>query len=746
VRVNLASKSHWSEQELRELCAANRLALLDKVVCLDIWTDLKERVVLRGEHAQLEVDPGKGWRPLQDADWVGSGWVCLDRVIYRMSDEAESFQQPKQITEEALKGWSRNWKITGEWSPQLLPVIEIHHMQGHLIRAWLEGPQGQSSIAGTHFEQDLLALGYVRRGLQGDYGCETTVASEVLELLVSAGWALRHRGRPVRPQTALSIRLEGQGCLEGTVSFADQTVPLEQAWGNPSSILCATPGGWGLLSRHDCRAWVKQSAGGLRLPGGLAASSIMQSIEIQPSARDWMGLDVPQSPHADFRGELRTYQLEGMRWILGLIGRGGGGLLADEMGLGKTVQVLAALSHVKGPVLLVVPASLLENWRRECQRFLPLRKVWVHHGLSRDPDEQAFSQRLCDDGVVLTTPGVIRVDEWLRPLAWSLVVIDEAQLLKNHEAKTTQAIHGIKAKARLALTGTPLENRPEELWTHLRFLDHELAGDRLEFVARYSSETGRAMLRGAWAGWMKRRRKQDVARDLPPVLEQVVTLQLSEDQRGHYEAIRRGENTHDLPEASESGREGQQHILARLTALRQLCLAPLLLGLAGESPKLDRLMSDLDESLESGQAVLVFSQFVDALKLAARECPYPSRILSGDTPDRQKIVDEFQRGDVSILFCSLKAAGVGLNLQRADLVILLEPWWNRAAEQQAIDRAHRIGRTSPVLVKRYLMADSIEEKIAALQLRKLEWAEAWWGGDEAWAEELQDLLASKQED
>jgi superfamily II DNA or RNA helicase len=741
-RIDLGSKRFWSELELKRLTSANQLVFQGRLLALDLWTNVQERVVLQGISAYLKLSTGRTTRLLSDCEWVGPGWCLIDRTLFRISEEAMEFVQPQPVSEANEKRWRRDWQVEGSYQPPRQPVLELLHARGHVARGWLEQQAGRSPLVGSAEESDLMAAGFERRGMQGDYGCEPEQVAEGLDLLLCGGWKLIWKGLPIVAQTESRLEVRAAGRLQGEIQFGVHSVAVDEAWRHPEATLCALPGGWGLLATHSLRRWVCFDGEGVKIPAGLASDEALAGCAVHESARAWMARDLPDNPHPLFQGSLRGYQREGMRWILSLHARRGGGLLADQMGLGKTIQVLAALSHLSGHVLLVVPTSLLENWKREWQRFLPHRTLRVHHGTTRWRNLQELRDHLRPDECLITTPGVVQQDSWMQQGEWEAVIVDEAQQLKNLDAATTQAVHRLNGQLRLALTGTPLENRPDELWTHLRFLDSELAGERVGFTRLFSHAKGRQALKTTWRGWMLRRCKAEVLAELPPLVEQEVLLDCHPDQWAAYERMKRSGELGSEPAEEDESQRGAPPMLVKLMRLRQISCAPMLCGLDAPSPKLDQLAADLVESVENGQQVLVFSQFAQLLTLAAQRCPVPHGVLTGKTRQRQAVVDDFQEGRTPVLFCSLKAAGVGLNLQRADLVILLDPWWNRAAEQQAIDRAHRLGREGSVLVKRYLMAGTVEEKVAQLQRLKQDWTDAWWDEDGQWIGRAEDSTGS----
>jgi superfamily II DNA or RNA helicase len=465
------------------------------------------------------------------------------------------------------------------------------------------------------------------------------------------------------------------------------------------------------------------------------------------------GLPEPVLP-ADLTGSLRSYQREGVRWLAFLRDAGLGALLADDMGLGKTLQALAVL---RGRSLVVCPTSVLPGWSEEIARFRPALRVCVHHGPRRrlDPDAD----------LVLTSWAILRLDrDLLAAERFDAVVIDEAQAIKNPDSQLAQAAFALQAGFRLALTGTPVENRLEELWSQLHFANPGLLGTRRDFEEQLArpiaagDEDAVRRLRERIRPFVLRRRKADVAPELPPRQELIVHCSLGEAERALYESVRAA----TVPEVVARLREGGG-VLAALEALlrlRQACCHPRLLPGAvlrsdpaesgderrTNSAKLDALLERLETAVADGHKALVFSQWTSLLDLVEprlHEAALPFTRLDGSTRDRAGVLQTFAAADgPPVLLLSLKAGGTGLNLTTADHVFLLDPWWNPAAEDQAADRAHRIGQERPVLVHRLVAEDTVEERILALQARKRALAEAALGeGGAAASLTRDDLLA-----
>lgn len=444
---------------------------------------------------------------------------------------------------------------------------------------------------------------------------------------------------------------------------------------------------------------------------------------------------------ADLRAQLRHYQRTGVNWLTFLRDAELGAMLADDMGLGKTLQALCA---VRGRTLVVAPTSVLHNWSQEIRRFRPGLSQSIYHGAGRELD-------MASD-VVLTTYAILRLDaDRLAATEWDGIILDEAQAIKNPESQVAQAAFRLRGRFRVTLTGTPVENRLEELWSQMNFLNPGLLGGRSDFQERVvrpiteGTPGAAARLRERIRPFLLRRLKRDVAPELPERTEVVLRCPLSSEERQVYSAIRAA----TVPGVVERLREGAG-ILAALEALLRLrqacCHAALVPGQqADSSAKLELLLDQLDESVAAGHKALVFSQWTSLLDLTEphlRDHGIGFVRLDGSTRDRESVVREFQGEDgPPVMLLSLKAGGTGLNLTAADQVFLLDPWWNPAVEDQAADRAHRIGQQRPVIIHRIVAESTIEEQILALQERKRAVAAAALGtGDAALSITRDDLL------
>ncbi len=459
----------------------------------------------------------------------------------------------------------------------------------------------------------------------------------------------------------------------------------------------------------------------------------------------------PADPPPGFAGTLRGYQREGLGWIGWLRALGVGGCLADDMGLGKTVQVLAHLEGRReagaGPSLAVVPRSLLYNWQAEAARFAPAMRVLDYTGSKRPRAElrAALEARTVD--LVLTTYGTLRRDApELAAVEFDTVVLDEAQAIKNAGTAASKAARLLRARHRLAVTGTPVENRLDELWALFDFLSPGLLGAARGRAAAALGAAGAATAEGAAARsllaralrpYILRRTKAEVAPELPPRQEQTLWVTLGDAQRALYDELRDHYRAELLARVARDGMARSRiHVLEALLRLRQAACHPGLVDPARAdvpAAKLDVLHERLGEVVAEGHKVLVFSQFTKLLalvrtRLEAAGVPYA--YLDGRTRDRAGAVTRFQEDPACPVFLvSLKAGGVGLNLTAAEYVFLLDPWWNPAVEAQAVDRAHRIGQTRAVFAARLVARDTVEERVLALQETKRSLADAVLGAD-----------------
>ena len=447
------------------------------------------------------------------------------------------------------------------------------------------------------------------------------------------------------------------------------------------------------------------------------------------------------NPPEGFALQLRPYQLEGLSWLQYLREQELAGILADDMGLGKTAQALAHLllekqsGRMDKPSLVVLPTSLIFNWKHEAKRFAPQLKLLSLHGKERAEHFPTIPQH---DVILTTYPLLWRDEAALAEHDYHLLILDEAQTVKNVSSQAAQVVRKLNARHRLCLTGTPLENHLGELWAQFDFLLPGLLGDAKQFtktwrtpIEKQGNKLRRDLLARRVKPFILRRRKEDVAQELPPKTFIIRTVELEGGQRDLYETVRTAMDQRVREEIASKG-FARSHIiiLDALLKLRQVCCDPRLVKLTAakkvkERAKLDLLMEMLPELVSEGRRILVFSQFTSMLELIETELAREKLgyvKLTGDTQNREEVVRSFQDGEVPIFLISLKAGGVGLNLTAADTVIHFDPWWNPAVENQATDRAHRLGQTKNVFVYKLVVAGSIEEKILALQEKKAELA------------------------
>ncbi len=484
------------------------------------------------------------------------------------------------------------------------------------------------------------------------------------------------------------------------------------------------------------------------------------ALALGPTASNAMQMPV------GLQADLRPYQLEGVSWLQHLRSHDVGGILADDMGLGKTLQCIAHVlaekeaGRLDKPALIVTLTSCVGNWQREINRFAPALKVVNLRGAGR----KARLAAIADHDVAITTfPLLVRDREELTALEYHLFVLDEAHTIKNHLGQAHDAAQAIKARHKIALTGTPIENHLGELWSLMDFLNPGLLGDPISFAAQYRHPIEQcgdgarlSSLREQVRPYILRRTKDAVAKDLPPKTELVRAVELTGAQRELYESIRMAAHAEVREQIKSRGIGGSQiAILDALLKLRQVCCDPRLVNVdaakaanAG-SAKLDLALDLIANGAADGRRILVFSQFARMLSLMSEALlgrGVGHVTLTGATQDRQKPIDAFQGGRAPVFLISLRAGGTGLNLTAADTVIHYDPWWNPAVQAQATDRAYRIGQQNPVFVYNLIAAGSVEERMLTLQQHKRKLAAAILDGTGATGASLterdvDDLLA-----
>lgn len=664
-------------------------------------------------------------------------------------------------------------KIIGssiENASSLFPILILKDRSGAFADLWMDYGNGEKVLfqdprnslnklkrqpeTERNWEKDLLETDFIcKQTGTSHYYCPTDKVAKSLTFLIEIGWSiLDWKGNRVIKQESSQLNMEESHnaiLVKGKVKFAEfeaDVVNVLGAFNRRERFVTLSDNTVGLLSiDHEAALQelaeegeiigesikVKKSHFG-SLSNLFEQSSLTSSLSIfKEKIQHFSGIQ-EACPSTQFSGQLRPYQQQGLNWLTFLHDYGLHGILADDMGLGKTVQVLALLSKLetKQPHLIVMPTSLLFNWKNEIHTFLPGIKCYVHQGPARTKsvaELQAYP-------IILTSYTTLRLDApLLQQLEYHCIILDEAQMIKNPQTQTAQTVYQLKGKLRLCITGTPIENRLSDLWSLFQFLMPDL----LDSLESFESDVAAASvdrrhldrIKRKIAPFILRRTKQEVLKDLPPRIDQVVWIEMSEEQRGIYERFLSGVKNNLIKKVEVEGMgKHRLEIFEAILRLRQICCHPLLVSslldenVVPSSAKFEALEADLETLVAEGRKALVYSQFTSMLKLMtqlAKSRGWSYSYLDGSTTNREKVVDDFQNDpNQSLFFVSLKAGGVGLNLTAADYVYLYDPWWNEAVEEQAINRAHRIGREDVVIAKRLVIAESIEEKMMKLKAMK----------------------------
>ena len=587
--------------------------------------------------------------------------------------------------------------------------------------------------------------------------------------LVLAGWRVEAEGKLIRPagefKLALSTGIDWFD-LDGGIDYEGQSVNLPDllaAARRGETMIELGDGSMGMLPEE----WLKKYGmladlgtaenGALRFnasQAGVLDALLANQPEIQVDAafekvrerlRQFEGVVALDSPPG-FHGELRPYQREGLGWLDYLQRFGFGGILADDMGLGKTIQVLALLQRrryrrqAKGPALAVVPRSLVFNWIQEAAKFTPRLKVLDYTG----PGRHSLREKFAEYDLIITTYGTLRTDiTELTNFEFDYVMLDESQAIKNADSQSAKAARLLRARHRLAISGTPIENHLGELWSVIEFLNPGMLGSDTVFKKYASAGTGagldaadRILLAKTLRPFILRRTKSQVVQDLPEKTEQTLYCDMETEQRRCYDELRVHYRDALLRKDAVELNRSKIEVLEALLRLRQAACHPGLINpdVSSEpSAKLEMLLPSIAEVVEEGHKVLVFSQFTSFLAIVRERLDQQQLVyeyLDGRTRNRAAKVERFQNDpDCPIFLISLKAGGLGLNLTAAEYVYLLDPWWNPAVEAQAIDRSHRIGQTQHVFAYRLICRGTVEEKILELQQKKRDLADAILNAD-----------------
>ncbi|MBU6446704.1 MAG: DEAD/DEAH box helicase [Verrucomicrobia bacterium] len=571
----------------------------------------------------------------------------LMRQTGRMRDEAE---KPADVPLEArprLVLTEANGSFANLWIDYQIGAVEFHDFSPTI--------QGKARLTTEEkgFEKDLLEAGYIQK-IVGDshYFCPKEKIKEALTLLLDVGWqVVDAQGCLVNQQVTITEE-KGRIALRGARSLFDLKLQMEGVWEGETLY----------LKRHKIGSLIPL----------LETASWDEAL--RKCAQGFTSLH-PAPPGPGFRGELLSYQQKGVDWLSFLYEWGFSALLADEMGLGKTVQVLAFLSRLRTnlPVLIVAPTSLLFNWRLEIEKFLPGRDIaLISYTTLRLKD---FSQK-----------------------EYEVIVLDESNAIKTASTQTARAAFQLKGKFKICMSGTPMENRMDEVWSQFHFL--------MPGLIERNTEEMKTQVRP----FLLRRKKEEVQLDLPEKIEQIVWIEMQEEQKALYETARKGLRLDGM---------GRMEVLEAILRLRQIATDPRLVGGSVQGAKMEQLLLDLAQIQH--RKILIFSQFTSMLQLIRQEFTH-SLYLDGSVTGekRGELVRAFQEDPNRNLFLlSLKAGGVGLNLTAADYVFLIDPWWNEAVERQAIDRAHRIGQKNTVVAKRSVALGTVEEKMLQLKSQKL---------------------------
>jgi SNF2 family DNA or RNA helicase len=729
-----------SKEELKSLAVKGQLTWKGKKVVLDPFTHLEFFYLIEaiGENF-LITGKMKGTREedLSTCEAVFASGALQHQIFRFWKEEIDPcWLKSQTVSLLELKTLVEDpdvpplvWKCPiPRWKPEPLPILKLKCRTGAFADLWMDYglfglAEAGSSNEELFWEKDLLETDFIKKKVEGShYYCPMDKVVKSLIFLLDIGWTIIDaQGKKVVRQGAAILDTISQAdhiLVKGKVSYGQHETDIKNVMGaftrrdrfvNLSSTeigLLEFPQEWIPLADEEI---VHEGISVKRHHVGLLENIVPIPPEYQLA--NWEDI----TPLENFQGKLFDYQKSGLQWLSYLYRSKFSGLLADEMGLGKTIQVMAFLSTLEfaAPVLIVMPVSLLFHWKREFERFLPSMNVYLHRGEERLQDIEALKT----SQVILTSYAQLRIDQILwESLDFEAIILDEAQAIKNPDSQAAQISCRLRSRFKLAMTGTPIENRYEDLWSLFRFLMPELLGERKESPV---FERVRKKIRP----FTLRRTKQEVALQLPEKQEQIVWVDWEEEQRDFYDQYLKEKRSALVQKVTEHGLSSQKmEILELILRLRQICCHPQLVGHAGESAKFQTVCNDLEMAIATGHKVLLYSQFTSVLKLFKtwmEEKGYPFAYLDGQTKDREEAVNAFQTDPkIQVFLMSLKAGGVGLNLQAADYVFIYDPWWNEAVERQAIDRAHRMGQKNTVIARKYLVAMSIEEKILKLQAQK----------------------------
>lgn len=720
---------------------------------------------------------------ISDCDFIGQGdsfWF-IKGISLKVIETDVSWNEIKRLYQEdplILEGKSKERFLQEEHAHivkiekapppcHASPILVLKDRVGAFANLWVDYGEGmripfhdkyvQASLRQTTLEQewenDLLETDYQKKIVDtSHYYCPVDRVFKSLVFLLEIGWeVIDWKGNRVLRQEELNLQIgeeKDQIIIKGKVRYKDFEADLSNvvgAFNRRDRFVQIGPQAVGLLPD----SWERSGLQTLVEEGELVG----EGVKVKKNQLGVLGELFTDKAHLDvapslaelchrmngfttikkaeignlFSGVLRPYQQAGVDWLSFLWDCGFHGLLADDMGLGKTVQIIALFSRLPmdKPHMILMPMSLLFNWKREIEKFLPGIEPYVHHGASRLKDRCALTKQR----IILTSYATLRQDLPLfEGLDCHTLVLDEAQAIKNSSTQISQAVRSLNARLRISITGTPIENHLQELWSHFHFLIPDLLGDGPTFAIELESSRSDPRflqrIKKKIRPFLLRRRKEEVAQELPKRIDQVVWVDMGVGERRIYENFLSGFRQGILKKVElEGSGKHRMEVLEAILRLRQVCCHPFLVGEEGRtSAKLEALMSDIETAVAEGKKILVYSQFTSMLRLIAKAIQqrgWSYAYLDGQTEDREKAVAMFQEDSTVPLFLiSLKAGGVGLNLTAADYVFLFDPWWNEAVEEQAISRAHRIGRDRTVIAKRYVTVESVEEKMMKLKAAK----------------------------
>jgi superfamily II DNA or RNA helicase len=702
------------------------------------------------------IDKGEWFEIETPVDWKWIERFCGGQLLLQGPQKKKFLEERPAIS----------WEEKGPSPFEVLPQLVLSDASGVCANLWMiytggfriafedlkpeVGGRGRLRKEEAAWEKDLVEAGYMRKVVgNSHYYCPGEKRREALCFLLEVGWTcFDMRGRKILLQTDADLNIRGKGdslLIEGKIRFQEKEGKYKEV--TSGRLLMELDGEHvGLIHTKEIPILEGEWEGDtLTLPkrriGEVIALFMRANVTWEESLQkaaaalqQGRGLE-SYTLTSEFHGQLLPYQQIGVDWILFLQKWGFGALLSDEMGLGKTVQVVAFFSQLRTnlPILVVAPTSLLFNWQHELSRFWPKAKVYVHSG----PDRIKKWQNSMDQ-VVLTSYALCRIDQELfEAQEFEVIALDESQMIKSANSQVALAICRFQARFKIAISGTPVENRPEELWSQFRFLMPDLLGERSAFLSS-SPEALRRRIKP----FLLRRRKEDVQIELPEKIDRPVWIDFTETQKILYNqtfAALKGGLLHKVQ--AEGFSAHRMEVLEAILRLRQICADPRLIdGRSGGGGKAEMLLVAAEELVRREKKAILFSQFTSFLRLIEKDLQaagLESLYLDGSTPEKERgeIVRQFQEEDRPYLFLlSLKAGGIGLNLTAAESVFLLDPWWNEAVERQAIDRAHRIGQKKTLFVHRYLTPHSIEDKMLAMKAKKTAAAEALLGAEgDAWS-------------